>query len=147
MGTCISDADRFAVFREVHPCLRGLQMGGVKTTIKGGVSVCLRLSTFACVCLRFRLCVCLRLSVFVCVCSHLLAPPLLRPPLRDTDSLHGSVCSGPHQYDKIATQIFVLGDLVPVRGAVAWQSISVSSKKYISVQRRQAHRIWNCRWP
>ena len=56
--------------------------------------VCLRLSTFARICLRFRLCVCLRLSTFVCVCLRLFAfariclrPLLLRPPLRDTDSL------------------------------------------------------------
>ena len=51
--------------------------------IKGGVSVCLRLSTFAHVCLRFRLCICLRLSAFVCVCLWLLAfacAPLCCPP-------------------------------------------------------------------
>ena len=47
------------------------------------VCVCLCLSTFACVYLRFCLCVFLRLSAFVCVCLRLLAfayaPPLLRP--------------------------------------------------------------------
>ena len=50
---------------------RGLQRVGVKTRTNGGVSVCLRLSTFARVCLRllaFRLCVCLRLSAFARIC-------------------------------------------------------------------------------
>ena len=72
--------------------LRGLQRAGVRNHNKGGVSVCLRLPTFARVCLRFRLCACLRLSTFVCVCLRLFAlariclrPPLLRPPLRDTE--------------------------------------------------------------
>ena len=82
--------------------VRGLQRGCKKNAIKGGVSVCLRLSTFARVCLRLlafsplRLlafacvfasafaCVCLRLSAFVSVCLRLLAfayAPLCCPPL------------------------------------------------------------------
>ena len=73
---------------------QGIAKGRVKKSgaIKGGVSVCLRLSTFARVCLRFRLRVCLRLSAFVSVCLRLFAfariclrPALLRPPLRDTE--------------------------------------------------------------
>ena len=66
------------------PFLRGLQRGVFKTTIKGGVSVCLRLSTFACVCLRFCLCACLRSSTVVRVCLRLLAfayAPLCCAPL------------------------------------------------------------------
>ena len=50
----------------------------------GLVFFCLRLSTFARVCLRFRLCVCLRLSAFACVCLRLLAfayAPLCCAPL------------------------------------------------------------------
>ena len=57
---------------------------------KGGVSVSLRLSTFAHVCLRLlafsplRLLafvrVCLRLLTFAYVCSHLLTPPFVAPP-------------------------------------------------------------------
>ena len=65
-----------------------VDMRTAKDLLKGGVSVCLRLSTFARVCLRFRLCICLRLSAFVCVCLRLLAfayAPLVRPPLRDTE--------------------------------------------------------------
>ena len=49
------------------------------------VHVCSRLLAFACVFASAFACVCQRLSAFVCVCSHLLTPPLLRPPLRDTD--------------------------------------------------------------
>ena len=66
---------------------KGIAKGGVKNRNKqGGVSVCLRLSTFSCVCLRFRLCV--FASAFVCFCLRLFAfaricllPALLRPPL------------------------------------------------------------------
>ena len=57
-----------------------------------GVSVSLRLSTFAPVCLRLLAFSPLHLLVFVSVCLRLFAfariclrPPLLRPPLRDTD--------------------------------------------------------------
>ena len=57
----------------------------LKTAIKGGVSVCLRLSTFARVFASAFACVCQHLSAFVCVCSHLLTPPFVAPPLRDTD--------------------------------------------------------------
>ena len=67
--------------------LRGLQRGFSKNTIKGGVSVCLRLSTFARVCLCLfafspldllaLVSVCLHLF---CVCLHLLAPPFVVPP-------------------------------------------------------------------
>ena len=59
----------------------------------------MRLSTFARVCLRLRLCVCLRLSAFVCVCFSFaricLRPPLLRPPLRDTELSGPGCCSCP----------------------------------------------------
>ena len=61
------------------------------------VSVCLRLSTFARVRLRLLAFSPLRLLAFVSICLRLLAfariclrPPLLRPPLRDTD-LHKNV--------------------------------------------------------
>ena len=54
---CFSDADRFAVFRRVHPCL------------------------------------------------------------------DVNVCSVPSKDDEVETQIFALGNLVPVRGAVSWQSV------------------------
>ena len=71
---------------------KGIAKGGAKTHNKGGVSVCLRLSTFARVCLRLLAFSPLRLLAFVCVCLRLFAfariclrPPLLRPPLRDTD--------------------------------------------------------------
>ena len=77
---------------------KGIAKGDVKIAIKASVSVCLRLSTFARVRLRLLsfsplrllafVSVCQRLSAFVCVCLRLLAfahPPLLRPPLRDTE--------------------------------------------------------------
>ena len=69
---------------------KGIAKGGVKTAINGGVSVCLRLFTFARICLRLLAfaCVfasafayaCQRLSAFVCVCSHLLTPPFVALP-------------------------------------------------------------------
>ena len=66
--------------------------GCKKNAIKGGVSVCLRLSTFARVCLCLLAFSPLRLLAFVSVCLRLFAfariclrPPLLRPPLRDTE--------------------------------------------------------------
>ena len=72
------------------PKTKGIAKGGVKSRNKGAfVSVCLRLSTFARVCLRLLAFSPLRLLAFVCVCLRLLAfayaPPLLRPPLRDTE--------------------------------------------------------------
>ena len=70
---------------------KGIAKGGVKNRNKGG---CKRLFAFVHVCSRlltFSLCICLRLSAFVCVCLRLLAfayaPPLLRPPLRDTEAI------------------------------------------------------------
>ena len=81
------------LFWNIFLTLRGLQRGGVKNRNKGGVSVCLRLSTFAHVCSRLLAFAPLRLLAFVCVCLRLLAfariclrPLLLRPPLRDTDT-------------------------------------------------------------
>ena len=76
-----------------HDESKGIAKGGVtKKGIKGGVSVCLRLSTFAHVCLRLLAFSPLRLLAFVRVCLRLFAfariclrPPLLRPPLRDTE--------------------------------------------------------------
>ena len=68
---------------------KGIATGGVKTAIKGGVSVSLRLSTFARVCLRLLAFSPLRLLAFVCVCLRLLAfayaPLCYAPPLRDTE--------------------------------------------------------------
>ena len=70
--------------------IKGIAKGGVKNCNKGGcarlfVCVCPRLLAFARVFASAFACVCQRLSAFVCVCSHLLTPPLLRPPPRDTD--------------------------------------------------------------
>ena len=63
--------------------------GGVKNRNKGGckrlfafVHVCSRLLAFACVFASAFACVCLRLSAFARIC---LRPPLLPPPLRDTE--------------------------------------------------------------
>ena len=74
------------------PKLGDCKGGCTKTAIRGGVSVCLRLSTFARICLRLLAFSPLRLLAFVSVCLRLFAfariclrPPLLRPPLRDTD--------------------------------------------------------------
>ena len=33
------------------------------------------------------------------------------------------VCSVPNEYDEVETHIFILGNLVPVQGAVSWQSV------------------------
>ena len=55
--------------------------GIAKCGSKGGVSVCLRLSAFACVFASAFACICQCLSAFVCVCSHLLMPPFVAPPL------------------------------------------------------------------
>ena len=77
------------ILRQKKVILLGDCKGGVKkNAIKGGVSVCLRLSTFARVCLRLlafsplRLLAFLplRLSAFARVCSHLLTPPFVAPP-------------------------------------------------------------------
>ena len=76
--------------------MKGIARGGCKEPniiyIKGGVSVCLRLSAFAHVCLRLLAFSPLRLLALVNVCPRLFAfariclrPPLLRPPLRDTE--------------------------------------------------------------
>ena len=60
-----------------HPILLCFAKGGCnKKTMKGGVSVSFRLSTFAHVFLRFRLCVCLCLLAFARVC---LRPPFVAP--------------------------------------------------------------------
>ena len=76
-----------------HLKLKGIAKAGVKNRNKGGASVCLRLSTFARVCLRLLAFSPLRLLAFVSVCLHLFAcariyvrPSLSRPPLRDTDN-------------------------------------------------------------
>ena len=60
--------------------------------MKGGVGVCLRMSTFARVCLRLLAFSPLRLLAFVSVCLSLFAfariclrPPSSGPPLHDTD--------------------------------------------------------------
>ena len=37
--------------------------------------------------------------------------------------LHGSVCSVPNKNDQVETHLFGLGNLLPVRGAVSWQSV------------------------
>ena len=93
-----------------------------KTAIKGGVSVCLRLSAFARVCLRLLAFAPLRLLAFVRVCLRLLAfpriclrPPLLHPPLRDTEffpGVHkiGAAISGPRIADTnfMDTRIFLI---------------------------------------
>ena len=101
-------------WRSVGVYIKGIAKGGVKNRNKGGckrlfafVHFCSRLLAFACVCASAFAFVCQRLSAFVCVCSHLLTPPLLRPPLRDTDIL--GVCQWPLYFCKsIATSIFLL---------------------------------------
>ena len=79
---CISDADRFAVFRGVNPCLHG--------------------ST----------CVLFQINMI-----------------------------------KLKHRSFVLGKLVPIIGAVSWQSVCELQRVGFSVQRHLAHSIWNRRWP
>ena len=68
---------------------KGIAKGGVKNPNKGG---CKRLFAFVHVCSRLLAFAPLRLLAFVRVCLRLLAfariclrPPLLRPPLRDTE--------------------------------------------------------------
>ena len=76
---------------------KGIAKGGVKNRNKGGckrlfafVHVCSRLLAFACVFASAFACVCQRLCAFARIC---LRPPLLRPPLRDTDFCFLSILS------------------------------------------------------
>ena len=92
MAAIFTALRRFAIFLE-NVLVKGIAKRGVKTAMKGGVSVLFALSTFARVWLAFA-CVfasafALRLSAFVCVCLRLLAfayaPLCYAPPLRDTE--------------------------------------------------------------
>ena len=78
--------------------IKGIAKGSVKNRNKGGVSVCLRVSTFAHFCSCLFAFAPLRLLAFVRVCLRLLAfariclrPPLLRPPLCDTERLNSQM--------------------------------------------------------
>ena len=95
---------------------KGLQRGGAKKNNKGGckrlfvfVHVCSRLLAFACVLASAFACVCPRLSAFACVCPRLpafaricLRPLLLRPPLRDTDTMTNGCAFTKTQVDPLA---------------------------------------------
>ena len=79
--------------RPLFVLLKGIAKGGVKNRNKERCKrlfafvhicshFCLRLPAFACVFASAFVSVCLRLFAFARIC---LRPPLLRPPLRDTD--------------------------------------------------------------
>ena len=58
-------------------------------------------------------CVCQRLSVFACICSHLLTPPLSRPPLRDSGYYcnvreQESMLLVDHAFARVTQAIFVI---------------------------------------
>ena len=96
----------FVVFRSFSHFFKGIAKGEVqKTTRKGGASVCLRLSTFARVCLRLLafsplrfVSICLRLLVFARICLR----PLYCAPLCVT------LIFGPSFSDCFWPSVFVL---------------------------------------
>ena len=97
------------------------------------VHVCSRSLAFACVFASAFACVCPLLSAFACVCSHLLAPPLLRPPLRDTDGTQFAAAIAKKVRSVLRNACFLPKDPAVQRVATALEVVVFHYRHHFSI--------------